>query len=587
MRPFLAVIGTFLVLNTYGQQCFEDFDLSDNKTSVQWANRFAEAANSEQNSYKKTRIIDHSLVKLVQSKNPNFKVFSSALDYGSLSTKDLLILESHMYREALYDGYSDQDDSLLSGTKNNPYSNYFLGNLAYMSGDPKLARVFFTKSLPYFLENQDSAYYNSCASNIGATHWYYESYDSALIYFTTAKEYINWFNPTLEGNILALANILNDSALAHQQIQLINRNRALLNSDSRDLFVNNAHSHYASFRASKVDSLFTFIVNQYGSVEEWPNLLLNIAVKHRFGSTAVNARIEQGNYDMHYTDFEWAIIGSGPAFWKHLSDSAIGILSSNTSDVKAKALLALIATRDSSMHNTIEAFNTGSIAVSDSTGTEDIRTKNLEIAKLVDVLRAEKKEQEALIQRRTFIGLIVIVALLSITIVLLLWRARNRKRTKALEEKFEHDLETMDNLHGVVLKEFGEISADINRARRNVRQILGYVSSNKSTDIEGKFEAQINQIRFVTQEFFSHYDFSSVDWIKKELSAKDFNVFKYSVLGFRSKDIGVLTGVSVQHVNNTRSKIKSLLLEHGIEDYNQFQADVGKMVFEATFMKKH
>ena len=47
--------------------------------------------------------------------------------------------------------------------------------------------------------------------------------DSALSYFLKAKEYTYWHNEMLEVNILAISNVLEDTALAQQQILKISK----------------------------------------------------------------------------------------------------------------------------------------------------------------------------------------------------------------------------------------------------------------------------------------------------------------------------------------------------------------------------
>ena len=86
-------------------------------------------------------------------------------------------------------------------------------------------------------------------------------------------------------------------------------------------------------------------------------------------------------------------------------------------------------------------------------------------------------------------------------------------------------------------------------------------------------------LRFKIKKLAEDLSPPSFEKVEQHLNAKESQILKLTLLEFRSKEIAALLGVSPQHINNVRSKIKAKVEEEMNENYDELLAYLSREFF--------
>ena len=241
LLSFLLLSSTFIVAQN---EVLNDAILDSLATRV----------NETGGVFQKSLELEKALNLLAVNDSPK-ELLTERLDPSKFNKRMFLNIDAYEARRVAYQG--DWDKVNRYKESKNPYVLFYVGNIAFQNGEESESIRILKMVSKEFIALNDSFYTSSTFNNIGASMWHQNKEDSALHYFLNSKEYTYWFNPMLESNILAISNIIEDSALSASQIKIIKTEQPEIDNP---VFYNNAHQHYVKFDSAKADSLVNFLI---------------------------------------------------------------------------------------------------------------------------------------------------------------------------------------------------------------------------------------------------------------------------------------------------------------------------------------
>lgn len=559
------VIMTFLLFTSVTLSA-QQVTLSD-----AYLDSLAGVINSTEGGYNKCLQLEKALNQLAHSNQPK-ELLTERLDPSKFNKRMFLSIDAYDARRITYQGLWEEMTKYED--RKNPYILFYSGNVAFQKGDHVRSASTLKKVVEDLKELNDTFYISSAYNNLGALMWHNDKEDSALYYFLKAKEYTYWFNPMLESNILAISNVIEDSALSASQIKHIKSQRADIENP---VFFNNAYQHYVKFNPSKADSIVEFLLQKYPDSLLIPDILLDAFVtfdKDReqlarsFDSTTYNAYLIQG--------LERLIISPVIADSIFTSDRLLSIQKKLPNGQLAN-LLSVFAELSPEKRNAL------AVSLKEMGNNNEAKLEAEAIRELYSSVQQQLVEYKSNGQKIAVVA--VIIAL--IIFVLLQRRALNAsQRARDLAKKnadlLEIQVQNLSMGNKVRDKIQESLSQQIQFSKK-LQELTEYGAEHKTALIQdlnliNTYNNGVNRfkIKQICGEFYSPR-FLELEGI---LNAIEMQVLKLTILEFKSKEIALLLDVTPQYVNNIRHRIKSALEKENI-DYDQFIGELTESLIEA------
>jgi len=489
------------------------------------------------------------------------KEFIDRLDKNKFNKRIFLISDAMDAKEAAF--FAEWDSLLVYTDDSNPYKRFNSGIASFVMGDLEQASEVFKSCIDPFIQLKDSFYVSSNLTNIGAIYWHKEHKDSALHYFLKAKEYTFWFNEMLEMNILAISNSMNDSALSLDQILKI---QSLANRPYDPVFLTNALYYYQEFDTSRVDSMKTYLSEQYPVDSLIPEALLrsfvNIAQPQQLARSFADATnisfLREGIQSLLVSDriasnaFDSATI--------HTIREKLGADSYGT-------LISAFTPLDS-----VERLEL-SRALGELYEEEQLNTEAEQI-ELQRLYASRDKQMNLRLEQATRMFFGIVILLLTILIFILRRNLKIAKtqgklakeNTRLLEQQLAFDTQKT-NVHSALEK---ILSSQI-KFEKSLLELAEPGAEHKTNlinDLQLINTHQKGINRFKLKSLLGDFKMSGTEKLDGVLNAMEMQVFKLTLLDFKAKEIGLLLGVSAQYVNNIRHKSRTAIESQGYDYQN-------------------
>ena len=196
--------------------------------------------------------------------------------------------------------------------------------------------------------------------------------------------------------------------------------------------------------------------------------------------------------------------------------------------------------------------------------------------------------QEFKLKQYTVVG-IVLASIALLTIIFLQRKKIMETRERLLLADKNMELSKENELIQVEIqkarKGIEEIATNSMREVKKLRLAVNDIVSNPAHASELMNDLNIittheeGMLRFKIKRIVEGLTSPSFDRLSKVLNPKESQILKLSLLEFRSKEIASLLGVSPQHINNVRSKIKSKVEDEMKEDYDSLIEQLSREFF--------
>src|SRR6056300_468606 len=306
---------------------------------TQYVDSICAHINAAQGPYKQAIRLEKGLRLFSEEKIPKDK-FIPKLNIAKMDSRILLLLDA--YDSKIWIRSGEFDKLLAEKNSLNPYTLFHVGNAQYFTGQNDSAMITWKRASAMTLEFKDSGYTSSMYVNIGALNWMSNNLDSALIYFIKARDITSWYNETLEANILAITNTIEDYELSRKQVDLI------LSKDKESKngpFLVNWIIYLQAAAPEQLDSVYKEVQSRFKGVSEVPAELVATYVEmgwrsdsifHLLGSMTPSSDFERAVEKLFYSPL-----------LPEVTDSTLNVLATRTSDNELAALLNVILRSDS------------------------------------------------------------------------------------------------------------------------------------------------------------------------------------------------------------------------------------------------
>jgi len=536
----------------------------------------ANRVNNEHRPFKKSVTLGAALQYLVPT---DFELvdLKSKLNIADLKTGDLLAIDAFKTRRMVARGtYTYDPNDVVT----NPYALHYRSVYLFNQGEIQTALKYMRYSFQKFVSLQDSSYASSVSNNLGAGYWAIGNLDSALLFFQQCQSYASWYQEMTEANILGLATTISDTALALEQIAIINKeNPNCINP----VYLSNLYYFSAVNDSSKIDSVGLIIQTAYPAVSDVPSALLDIFIINNWQTTGAISRLMSEPSTPYFRLGVNSLLKSKTILSGVVTDSVLDILYKKIDDEQTRSLLRIyFNTNTEDRKNILTYLN-----------DPDLNSKNIDssrerLKKLVAQYRAEKIVSEKSQQRLDYLFFTILTLILLAIVIIQRAKIEETKKVGVLTIK-NNSLEA-EQLE--LSQELSEVRKSLTSiARENIQKLdqlrilmkdLDNTDTNRSLmfkDLNIIRTHQEGVTRFKIGKFCDDLNGDVFESIEKLVSKKETQLLKLIALEFRSKEIAVLLNVSPQYVNNQRHKIKVLLQLHGY-DFDKFLSNVKTGLFK-------
>lgn len=536
----------------------------------------ANRVNNEHRPFKKSVTLGAALQYLVPT---DFELvdLKSKLNIADLKTGDLLAIDAFKTRRMVARGtYTYDPNDVVT----NPYALHYRSVYLFNQGEIQTALKYMRYSFQKFVSLQDSSYASSVSNNLGAGYWAIGNLDSALLFFKQCQSYASWYNEMTEANILGLATTISDTALALEQIAIINKeNPNCINP----VYLSNLYYFSAVNDSSKIDSVSLIIQTAYPAVSDVPSALLDIFIINNWQTTGAISRLMSEPNTPYFRLGVNSLLKSKTILSGVVTDSVLDILYKKIDDDQTKSLLRIyFNTNTEARKNILTYLNDPDL------NSENIDSSRERLKKLVAQYRAEKIVSEKSQQRLVYLFFTILTLILLAIVIIQRAKIEETKKVGVLTIK-NNSLEA-EQLE--LSQELSEVRKSLTSiARENIQKLdqlrilmkdLDNTDTNRSLmfkDLNIIRTHQEGVTRFKIGKFCDDLNGDVFESIEKLVSKKETQLLKLIALEFRSKEIAVLLNVSPQYVNNQRHKIKVLLQLHGY-DFDKFLSNVKTGLFK-------
>jgi len=536
----------------------------------------ANRVNNEHRPFKKSVTLGAALQYLVPT---DFELvdLKSKLNIADLKTGDLLAIDAFKTRRMVARGtYTYDPNDVVT----NPYALHYRSVYLFNQGEIQTALKYMRYSFQKFVSLQDSSYASSVSNNLGAGYWAIGNLDSALLFFKQCQSYASWYQEMTEANILGLATTISDTALALEQIAIINKeNPNCINP----VYLSNLYYFSAVNDSSKIDSVSLIIQTAYPAVSDVPSALLDIFIINNWQTTGAISRLMSEPNTPYFRLGVNSLLKSKTILSGVVTDSVLDILYKKIDDDQTKSLLRIyFNTNTEARKNILTYLNDPDL------NSENIDSSRERLKKLVAQYRAEKIVSEKSQQRLVYLFFTILTLILLAIVIIQRAKIEETKKVGVLTIK-NNSLEA-EQLE--LSQELSEVRKSLTSiARENIQKLdqlrilmkdLDNTDTNRSLmfkDLNIIRTHQEGVTRFKIGKFCDDLNGDVFESIEKLVSKKETQLLKLIALEFRSKEIAVLLNVSPQYVNNQRHKIKVLLQLHGY-DFDKFLSNVKTGLFK-------
>lgn len=536
----------------------------------------ANRVNNEHRPFKKSVTLGAALQYLVPT---DFELvdLKSKLNIADLKTGDLLAIDAFKTRRMVARGtYTYDPNDVVT----NPYALHYRSVYLFNQGEIQTALKYMRYSFQKFVSLQDSSYASSVSNNLGAGYWAIGNLDSALLFFKQCQSYASWYQEMTEANILGLATTISDTALALEQIAIINKeNPNCINP----VYLSNLYYFSAVNDSSKIDSVSLIIQTAYPAVSDVPSALLDIFIINNWQTTGAISRLMSEPNTPYFRLGVNSLLKSKTILSGVVTDSVLDILYKKIDDDQTKSLLRIyFNTNTEARKNILTYLNDPDL------NSENIDSSRERLKKLVAQYRAEKIVSEKSQQRLVYLFFTILTLILLAIVIIQRAKIEETKKVGVLTIK-NNSLEA-EQLE--LSQELSEVRKSLTSiARENIQKLdqlrilmkdLDNTDTNRSLmfkDLNIIRTHQEGVTRFKIGKFCDDLNGDVFESIEKLVSKKETQLLKLIALEFRSKEIAILLNVSPQYVNNQRHKIKVLLQLHGY-DFDKFLSNVKTGLFK-------
>jgi len=536
----------------------------------------ANRVNNEHRPFKKSVTLGAALQYLVPT---DFELvdLKSKLNIADLKTGDLLAIDAFKTRRMVARGtYTYDPNDVVT----NPYALHYRSVYLFNQGEIQTALKYMRYSFQKFVSLQDSSYASSVSNNLGAGYWAIGNLDSALLFFKQCQSYASWYQEMTEANILGLATTISDTALALEQIAIINKeNPNCINP----VYLSNLYYFSAVNDSSKIDSVGLIIQTAYPAVSDVPSALLDIFIINNWQTTGAISRLMSEPNTPYFRLGVNSLLKSKTILSGVVTDSVLDILYKKIDDDQTKSLLRIyFNTNTEARKNILTYLNDPDL------NSENIDSSRERLKKLVAQYRAEKIVSEKSQQRLVYLFFTILTLILLAVVIIQRAKIKETRKVGVLTIK-NNSLEA-EQLE--LSQELSEVRKSLTSiARENIQkldQLRILMKDLESTDADRSLmfkdlniirTHQEGVTRFKIGKFCDDLNGDVFESVETLLSKKETQLLKLIALEFRSKEIAILLNVSPQYVNNQRHKIKVLLQLHGY-DFDKFLSNVKTGLFK-------
>lgn len=539
--------------------------------SNEFLDSLANVINETNGEYKKCLELEKALNQLALKNLPK-EILTERLDPSKFNKRMFLNIDAYEARRITYQGLWDDMERFKN--PKNPYILFFAGNVAFQKGDDNNSINTLKEVVKELTKLNDTFYISSTYNNLGALMWHNDKEDSALYYFLKAKEYTYWFNPMLESNILAVSNIIEDSALSASQIRLIKEERPGIDNP---VFFNNAYRHYVKFDSVKSDSLVTFLLQKYPDSTMIPDILLTAFVSFDANRAQLARSFDTAMYNSYLVQGANKLVLSEVITDSIFTAERLTSLQEKISNEPISDLIGVFAVLDYSQRQHL-------VATLQSLKTE--RETNLEAEAIRELYSAVKQEFVEYKSNGQKIAIVAVIIVL-IFFVLLQRRALNasqkaRDLAKENAELLEIQVKSLSMGNKVRDKIQESLTQQIQFSKK-LQELTEHGAEHKTAlmqdlNLINSYNKGVNRfkIKQICGEFYSPRFVE----LEGTLNAIEMQVLKLTILEFKSKEIALLLDVTPQYVNNIRHRIKTALERENIQ-YDQLISELTDSLIEA------
>ncbi len=531
------------------------------QNNTQYIDSLSNAVNATNGAFRKALSLEKALNQIV-IEDLDFDQFKAQLNVATFNPRMLLTLEAQEFRVAVLKG--KEPNRIDSDSDSNPYRGYFLANSHFFFGEKVKALSLFKKIIPQFITLQDTFYAASTYNNIGTLHYINDHLDSGLTNFLLAKEYTYWFNEMLEANILAISNELNDKELSENQIKTIHNKSP---NTTNGVYYNNAYHFFDQYYPDRRDSLVEVISNVFTKLSDVPDELYRVLIREGLLCDSMAFELLHMPTHVYFDNAIDELLKSNIIKTEAFTYDVLDSLKRKSGNEKNIYKLAIFNELDSARQ--FDFIELNKLVASQQTDS-DLR----ELNELITSYKSDLKDSETNAKKILIIStLIILVTILLVTTFYFRQKARvSKSLNEALKKNQELELAQV------------QIERDMNETRSRIKSISReslekldelkkLIQNLDSAELNKDLLQDLNIIRihqdgitrFKINRFCEDLHSEKFTPLENILSAKELQVLKLMVLGFRSKEIANLIDVSHQYVNNQRHKIRSLLQDSGYD----------------------
>lgn len=522
--------------------------------------------------------IERALDKIVREQPTAYNAFREKIEQNRLNTHQLLLLDSYHARALMYSG--EFEDLLKLPTEANPFIRFYRGSVLFYDGNLNGAMKNFRLANELFRFYNDTIYLASTFNNIGALHWHLDNLDSALIYFQKAKAYTHWYNDMLENNILAISNTLEDHELSRHQISYIKRNS---NTSENPYFLNNAIQFYKHEESEKLDSLLHHVRGLYNYISEVPIEILPEFIRQGWLTDSIAYRMISEASNSFFDDAMNELLMN-----EIIADSSF------TPEVLHELAMKCSLANDSTLaeiHAQLSSTDRVKLAQTIFQIDSDQRTESLKkLAYAAKDFQVQIEKKESQFRNYALFGMGLLTIGLIIIIIsqyrrilqvkesarLSVLNAELAEKNSAMQAEISKVRSGIEDLAETSMKRLKGLRNAVEELGSNQKHAIGLLD-----DLNVITTHEEGMLRFKIKKIVDGTTCESIDTLKEKMGEREILILKLTIMNFRSKEIASLMGVSPQHVNNMRSKMKSAIEESTAMSYDEYIQKIENELFKA------
>lgn len=557
--------------------CFLSLALSASGSNVN-LDSLAASINTAETEMIRMKRIERSLDIIANQYPSGYNDLRSKIEYNKINTHQMLLLDAYDSRKLMYSG--EFQTLLDQPSEANPFTQFYRGSAYFYLGDTENSMKSYRSANVLFKFYNDTIYLASTYNNIGALHWHLDNLDSALIYFQKAKEYTHWYNDMLENNILAISNTLDDKSLSLYQIRYIKQNT---DNENNPYFLNNAVQYYKKHDEENLDSILNHLRGLYAYLSEVPIQVLPEFIRQGWMlDSIVDVMLKQPSnsfYDDALNELLMNEIVGDSAFTSEVLHQLAVKSNSSSDSTLAEIYRSLNGTERAELARTI--FNIDS----------DRRTESLKkLAYAARDFQVKIEQKESQFRNYALIGLGALTVGLILIIVsqyrrilqvkesarLSMANAELAAKNASMQEEISKVRSGIEDLAETSMKRLKGLRTAVEELGSNQKHAIGLLD-----DLNVITTHEEGMLRFKIKKIVDGTTCESIESLKEKMGDREILILKLTIMNFRSKEIASLMGVSPQHVNNMRSKMKTVIEETTSLDYDDFMQKVENELFNA------